>query len=433
MYPAAFDYHAPKNVKEALGLLGKLKDDAKILAGGHSLIPMMKLRLAQPKHLIDLGKVPGLSGIKADGKALVIGAMTTHWEVESSSAVKSKLPVLAEVASVIGDPAVRNKGTIGGSLAHADPAADWPAAMIALGAEMVCEGPKGKRKVGVDQWFLGLMATALKEREILVQVRVPLLPAGSGAAYMKFPHPASRFAVVGACAALTLDKQGVCSKAGVGVTGAGTRAGRADAAGALHGFAHDRGYRSRRRIRPPYGTPEAAPPARGQAGRALGGRRPPASCRGRRRRHGPRRLRGSGRAGRARGALRREPTAPGGTGELDRGRRRGAQAVDARGADRARRPAEDARRRRAGAARRVRPRGAADRRARLQGNAGDARRLRAGSFPRAPPAHRRRRRPLRGERAPRACRARRLRPPHAARRRHARGLREASCTMIVHA
>ena len=227
MYPAAFDYHAPKNVKEALGLLGKLKDDAKILAGGHSLIPMMKLRLAQPKHLIDLGKVPGLSGIKADGKALVIGAMTTHWEVESSSAVKSKLPVLAEVASVIGDPAVRNKGTIGGSLAHADPAADWPAAMIALGAEMVCEGPKGKRKVGVDQWFLGLMATALKERELLAQVRVPLLPAGSGAAYMKFPHPASRFAVVGVCAAVTLDKQGVCTKAGVGVTGAGTKAVRA--------------------------------------------------------------------------------------------------------------------------------------------------------------------------------------------------------------
>src|SRR3989442_61734 len=355
MYPAAFDYHAPKNVKEALGLLGKLKDDAKILAGGHSLIPMMKLRLAQPKHLIDLGKVPGLSGIKADGKALVIGAMTTHWEGESSSAVKSKLPVLAEVASVIGDPAVRNKGTIGGSLAHADPAADWPAAMIALGAEMVCEGPKGKRKVGVDQWFLGLMATALKEREILVQVRVPLLPAGSGAAYMKFPHPASRFAVVGACAALTLDKQGVCSKAGVGVTvggrggGTGPRPppgrrlpGGADAAGALHGSAQDRGYRSPRGIRPPYGTPEAAPPARGQAGRALGGRRPPASRRGRRRRHGPRRLRGSGRAGRARGALRREPTAPGWTGELDRRRRRGAQAVDARGADRARRPAEDA-------------------------------------------------------------------------------------------
>jgi len=227
MYPAAFDYHAPKNVKEALGLLGKLKDDAKVLAGGHSLIPMMKLRLAQPKHLIDLQKVPGLSGIKADGKALAIGAMTTHWEIESSSTVKSKLPVLAEVASVIGDPAVRNKGTIGGSLAHADPAADWPAAVIALGAELVCEGPKGKRKVAVDQWFLGLMATALKERELLVQVRVPLLPASSGAAYMKFPHPASRFAVVGVCAAVTLDKQGMCVSAGVGVTGAGTKAVRA--------------------------------------------------------------------------------------------------------------------------------------------------------------------------------------------------------------
>src|SRR5213080_322235 len=227
MYPAAFDYHAPGTIKEALDLLGKHKDDAKLLAGGHSLIPMMKLRLAQPKHLVDLRKIPGLSGIKQDGKALVIGAMTTHWEVESSSAVKSKLPVLAEVASVIGDPAVRNKGTIGGSLAHADPAADWPAAMLSLGAEMVCEGPKGKRKVGVDQWFLGLMATALKERELLAQVRVPLLPAGSGAAYMKFPHPASRFAVVGVCAAVTLDKSGTCTKAGVGVTGAGTKAVRA--------------------------------------------------------------------------------------------------------------------------------------------------------------------------------------------------------------
>ncbi|HKB24418.1 MAG TPA: xanthine dehydrogenase family protein subunit M [Methylomirabilota bacterium] len=227
MYPATFQYHSPKNVKEALGLLGKHKDEAKVLAGGHSLIPMMKLRLAQPKHLVDLRRVPGLSGIKADGKALAIGAMTTHWAIESSSTVKSKLPVLAEVAALIGDPAVRNKGTIGGSLAHADPAADWPAAILALGAEMVCEGPKGKRKVAADQWFLGLMATALKDRELLVQVRVPLLAPGSGAAYLKFPHPASRFAVVGVCAAVTLDKQGVCTKASVAVTGAGTKAVRA--------------------------------------------------------------------------------------------------------------------------------------------------------------------------------------------------------------
>ena len=227
MYPASFEYHAPTSVKEAIGLLGKLGEDAKLLAGGHSLVPMMKFRLAQPKHLIDLRKVPGLSGIKQDGDALVIGAMTTHWEVESSSVVKSKLPVLSEVAGVIGDPAVRNKGTVGGSAAHADPAADWPAAMIALGAEFVCEGPKGRRTVKVDEWFKGLMATAVKEDEILIEIRVPVPAAGSGAAYMKFPHPASRFAVVGVAAAVTLDKQGACTSASVGVTGAGTKAVRA--------------------------------------------------------------------------------------------------------------------------------------------------------------------------------------------------------------
>jgi aerobic carbon-monoxide dehydrogenase medium subunit len=227
MYPAAFEYHAPTSVRDALGLLGQFKDDAKILAGGHSLIPMMKLRLAQPKHLVDIRKVPGLSGIKEDGGMLAIGALTTHWQVESSSLVKSKAPVLCEVAGIIGDPAVRNLGTIGGSLAHADPAADWPAIMIALGAEMVCEGPKGRRTVKVDDWFQGLMATALREDELLVEVRVPLLAAGSGAAYLKFPHPASRFAVVGVGAAVTLDKNGTATKVGVGVTGAGTKAVRA--------------------------------------------------------------------------------------------------------------------------------------------------------------------------------------------------------------
>ena len=227
MYPAAFEYHSPTSVKDALGLLGKLGDDAKILAGGHSLIPMMKLRLAQPKHLVDLRKVPGLAGIKEDKGALAIGAMTTHWQVESSDLVKSKLPVLCDVAGIIGDPAVRNLGTVGGSLAHADPAADWPAIMIALGAEMVCEGPKGRRTVKVDDWFKGLMSTALGEDELLVEVRVPLLAAGSGAAYMKFPHPASRFAVVGVAAAVTLDKQGTCTKASLGLTGAGTKAVRA--------------------------------------------------------------------------------------------------------------------------------------------------------------------------------------------------------------
>jgi carbon-monoxide dehydrogenase medium subunit len=224
MYPAAFEYHAPTSVQDAIGLLTKLKDDAKLLAGGHSLVPMMKLRLAQPKHLIDLRKVSGLGGIKEEGGALAIGAMTTHYQVESSPLVKSKIPMLSEVGGIIGDPAVRNLGTVGGSLAHADPAADWPAAVIALGAEFVCEGPKGRRTVKVDDWFQGLMSTAVREDEILVQVRVPVWPAGSAAAYMKFPHPASRFAVVGVAAAVTLDGKGVCTKAGIGVTGAGTKA-----------------------------------------------------------------------------------------------------------------------------------------------------------------------------------------------------------------
>jgi carbon-monoxide dehydrogenase medium subunit len=224
MYPAAFEYHAPTNVKDALGLLGRYKDDAKLLAGGHSLVPMMKLRLAQPKHLIDLRKVPGLSGIKEDGGTIVLGAMTTHWQMESSSLLKSKCPILSETASIIGDPAVRNLGTIGGSIAHADPAADQPATLIALGAEMVCEGPKGRRTVKVDDWFQGLMSTALHEDEILVELRVPAWPAGTGGAYLKFPHPASRFAVVGVAAMVTLDKEGKCTKVGVGVTGAGTKA-----------------------------------------------------------------------------------------------------------------------------------------------------------------------------------------------------------------
>ena len=226
MYPAAFEYHTPGSVQEALGLLGKL-DDAKILAGGHSLVPMMKLRLAQPKHLIDLRKVPGLNTIKEDGNSIAIGAMTTHWEVESSKLLQAKCPVVSDTAKIIGDPAVRNKGTIGGSLAHADPAADMPATVIALGAELVCQGAKGKRTVKVDEWFQGLMATALGEDELLVEIRVPALAAGTGSAYMKFAHPASRFAIVGAAAVITVDKQGTCTKAGVGITGAGTKAIRA--------------------------------------------------------------------------------------------------------------------------------------------------------------------------------------------------------------
>jgi len=186
----------------------------------------MKFRLAQPKHLIDLRKISGLSGIKEEGGTLVIGAMTTHYAIESSSVVKSKCPVLAAVAAQIGDPMVRNMGTIGGSLAHADPAADYPAAIIALGAEMVAEGPKGKRTIKADDFFKGLMTTALAENEVLTEVRIPACGSKVGCAYMKFPHPASRFAIVGVAAVLTVEG-GKCTKASIGLTGAGTKAVRA--------------------------------------------------------------------------------------------------------------------------------------------------------------------------------------------------------------
>jgi carbon-monoxide dehydrogenase medium subunit len=226
MYPASFEYHKPTTLKEALDLLGKYKDEAKLLAGGHSLLPAMKLRLARPGHLVDIRRLPGLAGIREEGGTLVIGAMTTHWQIESSPVVKARCPVLAQCAALIGDPMVRNMGTLGGSLAHADPAADYPAVVIALGAEIVAEGAKGKRTIRIDEFFKGLMTTAIGPDEILTEVRVPVCGPDVGAAYLKFPHPASRFAVVGVAAVLTLNG-GKVSKAGVGVTGAGTRAVRA--------------------------------------------------------------------------------------------------------------------------------------------------------------------------------------------------------------
>jgi aerobic carbon-monoxide dehydrogenase medium subunit len=226
MYPAQFEYHTPGTIKEALDLLARHKDDAKLLAGGHSLLPAMKLRLTQPKHLVDLRKLQGLSGIKEDGGTLVIGAMATHYAVESSPVVKSKCPVLAATAGQIGDPMVRNMGTIGGSLAHADPAADYPATIIAVGAEMVAEGPKGRRTIKADDFFKSLFTTALGPDEIMTEVRVPTGGPKVGSAYLKFPHPASRFAVVGVAAVLTMD-DGKVVKASIGITGAGTKAVRA--------------------------------------------------------------------------------------------------------------------------------------------------------------------------------------------------------------
>lgn len=226
MYPASFEYHRAATVEEAVGLLTRFKDDAKILAGGHSLIPMMKLRLAQPKHLIDIGRVGGLAGIKEEGGQFVLGALTTHFAVESSAAIRQKCVMLSEAAALIGDPQVRNYGTVGGSIAHADPAADWPAVLLALGAEVKAVGPKGARSIHIDDFFKDLFTTALHADEILTEIRIP---AGghSGAAYMKHPHPASRFAVCGVAAAVVVDGAGKCTAARVGVTGVGSHATRA--------------------------------------------------------------------------------------------------------------------------------------------------------------------------------------------------------------
>lgn len=228
MIPAQFAYHAPTSVKEALQLL-EAHPDAKLLAGGHSLLPMMKLRLARPADLIDLGRLSELRYIKEDRGTVAIGALTTHWMVESSALLKAKVPVLAEAAAQIGDVQVRNLGTIGGSLAHADPAADYPATVLALEASVVAEGPKGLRTISSTEFFTGMLATALTPQEILREVRVPALAARTGSAYLKFPHPASGFAVVGVAAVVTVDAKGKCERARIGVTGVASIAYRATA------------------------------------------------------------------------------------------------------------------------------------------------------------------------------------------------------------
>lgn len=227
MIPASFEYHAAQSVDDALQLLAKYGAGAKLLAGGHSLIPALKLRLQSVEHLIDLGKIAGLDSVKeADGK-IAIGALTTHHAVESSEVVRKKCPLLAECASTIGDVQVRNRGTIGGSLSHADPAADYPAAILALGAEIEATSAKGQRSIAAADFFVDMMMTALEPGEIVTAVRVPLQTAGTGGAYLKIVQPASGFAIVGVAALVTLDGQGKCSRVRIGVTGAAVKAFRA--------------------------------------------------------------------------------------------------------------------------------------------------------------------------------------------------------------
>lgn len=229
MIPAQFDYLAPTTLDEAVTLLAQHPDDAKILAGGHSLIPAMKLRLAQPQLLIDIGRIADLAYIREEAGQIRIGAMTTHYAIESSARLKEICPLLPDCAAQIGDVQVRNKGTIGGSVAHSDPAGDWPAAIIALRAQMVVTGPSGERIIDADDFFIDMLTTALAPSEILRELRIATPQRRFGHAYQKVRHPASGFAVVGVAVNLSLAVDGTCNSAGVGITGVASKAYRAAA------------------------------------------------------------------------------------------------------------------------------------------------------------------------------------------------------------
>jgi len=222
MFPANFGYVAARSLDEALQLLAKHGDDGKLLAGGHSLIPAMKLRLQSPQMLIDLGTVPGLRGVRAEGNQLVIGALTLHADVETSDLVRKHVPGLADAASVIGDMQVRNRGTIGGSVAHADPAADLPVILTALGASFVVQSSSGRRTIAADDFFTDFYTTAMNANEILTEIRVSMPSAGTGTAYAKLPHPASGYVVVSAGALISRQASGVCAAARVSIGGMGS-------------------------------------------------------------------------------------------------------------------------------------------------------------------------------------------------------------------
>ena len=220
MIPAGFDYHAPRSVADAVKLLGQLGSEAKLLAGGHSLLPMMKLRFAEPGHLVDLGRIAELRGISQSGNEIRIGAMTTEHELINSKLLAEKVPLLVEGARWIADPQVRYKGTVGGDISHGDPANDQPALMIALDALFVLTGPKGERVVKADGYFLGLYSTQLAEDEILTQIRIPVPPAGSGWSYQKLKRKTGDFAT--AATAVMLQMKGrTVAKVAIALTNAG--------------------------------------------------------------------------------------------------------------------------------------------------------------------------------------------------------------------
>jgi aerobic carbon-monoxide dehydrogenase medium subunit len=242
MIPAAFAYSAPEAIPEAIALLQRYGDEAKILAGGHSLIPLMKLRLAEPAHLVDITRIPGLSGIREEGGFLRIGALTREAEMDESALIRRRYPLLSDASRVIADPLVRNMATVGGNLAHADPANDHPAAMLALDASIVAMGPNGERVIPAADFFVGSFETALGPAELLTEIRIPIPPARSGGAYVKLERKVGDYAIVAVAVQVDLAEDGTVARAGIGLTNVGSTAIRATRAeAALAGALPDEG------------------------------------------------------------------------------------------------------------------------------------------------------------------------------------------------
>ncbi len=222
MIPAAFDYHAPSTLKEALALLAQYAGNAKVLSGGQSLLPLLKLRLGQVDHLVDINRIPGLEYIREEGGMLKIGGRTREAALEDSDVVRKRYPILVDTARVIADPLVRNRATVGGNLAHGDPGNDHPATMLALGAQVVATGANGERVIPIAQFFKGLFTTALEPDEILTEIRIPSPPARSGGAYVKLERKVGDYATAAAAAQVTLGAGGAVERVGLALTNVGS-------------------------------------------------------------------------------------------------------------------------------------------------------------------------------------------------------------------
>src|SRR5580693_6396416 len=222
MIPQSFEYFRPETVSEAIALLQKHGDGAKILSGGQSLIPMMKVRLARPEYIVDINRIANLQYVKEEDGFLKIGGLTRESDLEVSNLIRSKYPIVLDTAAMIADPQVRNMATVGGNLAHGDPANDHPATMLALEAEITSTGQGGERTIPIKDFFLSVFTTALEHGEILTEIRIPIPPPGSGGAYFKLERKVGDFATVGVAAQVTLDDAGVCRRAGIGLTNVGS-------------------------------------------------------------------------------------------------------------------------------------------------------------------------------------------------------------------